>query len=328
MRLHEELREGRFPNCRRLGRELEVAPKTIQRDIDFMRDQLGLPLAYDAERYGYYYTEPVSAFPSVQVSEGELVALLVAQKALGQYRGTVFEKPLASAFRKLADSLPEEVSLASGSWEGLFSFKSLGAPVADLELFSLLSGAVRRCCGVRFEYRKLRGEAFEERRVRPYHLTCVDNQWYLFGFDEERAGLRTFALPRMKNLRADGPPFERPKDFSPSDYLSDSFGIFSGRGRQEVGVRFDSFAGRLVRERVWHRSQKLKDLRGGGLELSMTLGSLPEVERWVLSWGRHAQVLRPAALRESVAAAVAEMAATYGPGPLKAARRRKARGKG
>ena len=43
MRLHQRLIAGDFPNCRKLSDELEVSAKTIQRDIDFMRDRLGHP---------------------------------------------------------------------------------------------------------------------------------------------------------------------------------------------------------------------------------------------------------------------------------------------
>ena len=42
VRLHERLKAGEFPNCRKLAGELEVSSKTIQRDIDFMRDRLGV----------------------------------------------------------------------------------------------------------------------------------------------------------------------------------------------------------------------------------------------------------------------------------------------
>jgi proteasome accessory factor B len=86
MRLHEKLKAGAFPNCRKLADELEVSTKTIQRDIDFMRDRLGLPIEYDQLHFGFVYTEPVTSFPSIEVSEGEVVALFVAQKAL-QHRG-------------------------------------------------------------------------------------------------------------------------------------------------------------------------------------------------------------------------------------------------
>jgi proteasome accessory factor B len=300
LKIHETLMANQYPNCAKLAEELEVNGKTIQRDLDFMRDQLGLPLAYDSRNFGYYYTQPVTAFPSMQVSEGELMALFVAQKALTQYRGTVFEKPLASAFRKLTESLPEEISVEAGSWDSFFSFKTFGAPVSDLALFSQLSEAVQKSLTVSFGYHKLKGTGHEQRTVRPYHLTCADSQWYLFGFDEARAGIRTFVLSRMKDLVIGTKKFERPEDFSPGEFLSGSFGIFSGSKQQTVRIRFDAFAAQLVSERIWHSSQKLKPLKDGGLELTLTLSSLPEVERWILSWGDHAEVLAPKELRRQL----------------------------
>ena len=36
MQIHSHLQEKHFPNCSKIARQLEVSPKTIQRDIDFM----------------------------------------------------------------------------------------------------------------------------------------------------------------------------------------------------------------------------------------------------------------------------------------------------
>lgn len=91
MRIHTAIASGKHPNASFLSREFEVSTKTIQRDIDFMRDRMGLPIDYSPQRYGFYYTEPVDAFPTLQITEGELFALVVAEKALQQYRGTPFE---------------------------------------------------------------------------------------------------------------------------------------------------------------------------------------------------------------------------------------------
>ena len=49
MQVHAQLQARAFPNCRKLAAELEVSSKTIQRDIDFMRDRLGLPIEYDQQ---------------------------------------------------------------------------------------------------------------------------------------------------------------------------------------------------------------------------------------------------------------------------------------
>ncbi len=84
LRIHEELRRGSLVNCTQLSRTLEVCRKTIVRDLAFMRDQLDLPVEFDARIQAYRYTHPVNAFPTVQVTEGELLALLVAQRALEQ----------------------------------------------------------------------------------------------------------------------------------------------------------------------------------------------------------------------------------------------------
>ena len=63
--LHERLKAGAFPNCQKLAIELEVSSKTVQRDIDFMRDRLSLPIEYDQLNFGFHYTEPVTSFPMI-----------------------------------------------------------------------------------------------------------------------------------------------------------------------------------------------------------------------------------------------------------------------
>ena len=55
-----------------------------------------------------------------------------------------------------------------------------------------------------------------------------------------------------------------------------------------------------IREKKWHDSQQLRGLPQGGVELRLKLSSLAEVERWVLSWGGNAVVIRPKELVESV----------------------------
>jgi proteasome accessory factor B len=313
MKLHHELQGRRFPNCRKLAETLEVSTKTVQRDIDFMRDRLGLPIEYDQIHFGFFYTEPVTSFPSIEVSEGEIVALLVAQKALAQYRGTPFEKPLGAAFQKITDGLKDRVNFNLGEVDGGISFKGIGTTIADLDLFETVSKAVLRSCEMEFEYKKLGGAKFEGRRVQPYHLGCVENQWYLFAFDLARRQLRTFVLARMRKVRNTNLKFRRPEEFTIEKHLSGSFGVFKGRGRHRVRIRFDGLAAQLVAERQWHSTQKLRMLGEAGLELRMELGSLEEIERWVLGWGGDAVVLEPEELRERVAAQAAAIAARYAP---------------
>jgi predicted DNA-binding transcriptional regulator YafY len=70
-----------------------------------------------------------------------------------------------------------------------------------------------------------------------------------------------------------------------------------------VILHFNARAADYIREKKWHESQELRELKNGELELKMKLSSLREVERWVLSWGGEAKVIKPRALAESVKAA-------------------------
>ena len=65
-------------------------------------------------------------------------------------------------------------------------------------------------------------------------------------------------------------------------------------------IRFAPRAADYIREKKWHPSQTLRDLKDGGAELTMSLSSLAEVQRWVLSWGGEAKVLQPRELAEAV----------------------------
>src|SRR6516225_9950284 len=88
LHIHQSIQSGAFPTASVLAAELEVSAKSVHRDLEFMRDRLELPLEFDFHRHGYHYTEEVSAFPAIQMTEGEVFALIVAEKALQQYRGT------------------------------------------------------------------------------------------------------------------------------------------------------------------------------------------------------------------------------------------------
>lgn len=55
--LHEELVRGTYPNAARLSERFQISRRQAQRDIDFLKKQLGAPLEYDQHIMGYRYTK-------------------------------------------------------------------------------------------------------------------------------------------------------------------------------------------------------------------------------------------------------------------------------
>ena len=311
MRIHQAIQAGGYPNTTTLARELDVSAKSIQRDLDFMRDRLDLPLAYHPQRYGYHYTEEVSAFPSLQITEGELFALLVAEKALQQYRGTSFEKPLVSAFKKMAAALPDTVSIHLADWDQAISFRTSAMPILDLEAFDALARAAARREQLEIVYRKPGAAAGETRVIDPYQIANINGEWFLFAFDHLRKDLRTFAPSRIQAVTRTGKTFTRPKRFSIDHRLRDSFGVLSGKETHNVKIQFNAFAAEFIREKRWHASQVIKPLPNGGVEISLKLSSLIEVQRWVLGWGGNAVGVEPRELVEVIRGEAARISAAY-----------------
>ena len=310
MRIHEELQDGHLTNCSKLAAKLEVSTKTIMRDLAFMRDQMDLPLDYDPHTYSWSYAYPVKSFPTVQVSEGELLALLVAQKALEQYKGTPYHDQLAHAFEKLSAGLHDRVSFSATHSLGSVSFHHMGLSKADMKVFASLSRAVMQGLEVEFDYAKPNSGS-ERRRVQPYHLANRENSWYLVGHDLARKDLRNFAVVRMQAVAVLSRKFEKPADFSPEKHFGRSFGAYVGKGDHKVVVRFSAEVTARIKERIWHDTLETRDLPGGGLEFTLRLDSLEEIERWVLGWGPAAEVIEPRELRESVRAKARAVAGLY-----------------
>ncbi len=192
-----------------------------------------------------------------------------------------------------------------------------GVVPGDARLFETLARAVLECRVLRFDYRKLDGEAWERRRLWPYHLAEFDGGWYVIGHDPDRMARRTFATQRMRAVQATKAKFLRPADFSPEDHLGGSFGVWHSPadrgGRHRIRLRFSGWAARIVSERRWHPSQQLRWIgkKEASLEMALELSGFEEISRWILSWGPQVEVLEPEILRNQVAANLGGALATY-----------------
>jgi predicted DNA-binding transcriptional regulator YafY len=313
--IHVVLAEGRAVNVatllKRLG-ESASAAKTIRRDLAFMRDRMCYPVSeYDAVAGGFYYTETVTNLPMIQITEGEVLSLLVARQAMDAYRGTPYARLLARAFDKLRAGLRDVVSFPGSGLSDAISFRTTGAGVMDEALFIAVSKAVLDRCEATFTYKKAGEDEAAYRRVRPYHLASIGGLWYLAAYDLDREAMRTFALPRIRDFRATETTFVRERNFSPETYFGDGFGVVRGEERVTVRIEFDAYAGALVRERHWHESQKITEKPDGGIELELQVSHTDEVRRWVLGWGEGARVIGPPALVAEMREVVELLAAAY-----------------
>jgi predicted DNA-binding transcriptional regulator YafY len=303
--IHSLLKKQNYPNRRNLAETLEISLKTVQRDIDFMRDRLNLPISYHEQNYGYYYSEKVNGFPNIEISDSEILALQATEKLINLFGTSIFEKDMRSALNKILENI-DTPSLNT------LSFKFTGNPIPiPKDIFQTLRQSLRESKELQFEYKSLKDTTHTKRHVHPYHLASINQQWYLFAYDLHRKDYRTFALQRMLNPQILQQPFQPNPKFKIEQHLADSFGVSTNSGQYSIRILFDPFAARLIQEKIWHPTQKLIPLKNGGLELRMTLGSLTEVYRWILSWGIHAQVIAPQKLIDRMKESAKTLSSIY-----------------
>jgi len=309
--IHQELKANAYPNTVSLAEKLEVSRRTILRDIEYMRDQMFAPIQYDADRRGFYYTEPTYMFPSIPISEGELIAIFIAEKSLAQYKGTPYEKALNSAFGKIVASLPEEVSISLTAVDETYSFRTSAVTVQDIEIFSKLAGAAIKKRQVEIKYHTQYRDEVTQRIIDPYHLINLNGEWYLLAYCHLRNEIRTFMPSRIRKIKYTGKKFEIDENFGVSKFLGFTFGIFTGDEKYTIRMKFDDFASRYIREKIWHQSQTLEELDDETVALTLRLNSLVEIKRWILSWGEHVEVLEPEGLRKDIGNTLSKLNQAY-----------------
>ena len=309
LKIHDHLNDawhgGRHVNCSTLAEKLAVSPKTIQRDLEFLRDRLELPIAYDASEKSFSYTEEQPHFPiGPQLSIDERIALVVGRQALQVFEGVGLGKELQSAFDKITGGmLSEQSALVSASLEKYLSVRTPGAGrIKDPAVFQSIRRALLGHFELRVEYQKKGNDAPTQRRLHPYHLSCVENRWVLVALDAEKNAVQTYVLARFKKSLATKTKFQRPADFDPKKHFGTSFGVWTGTGAIEVRLRIGAAGAHQVVERKWHDTQRETLLPNGEVEVTFKLGDLNDITRWILGLGSDCEVLEPAELRAAIAA--------------------------
>jgi len=311
--LDQMIRDGRFPNATRAAGELKVHPRTVHRDIEFLRDSLRAPLEYSRQMNGYFYREKDYALPLLRLTEGELVACFLAEQLLEQYKGTPYAADLATAFGKITSALPEKISIDLSHLKEAISFRPAATSHSEIGVFRQLARSVRESRQLELLYWSAWRNETCRRVVDPYHLAAVRGDWYLVAYCHLREDVRMFVPGRIRKIKETGQQFERPADFQIGEYLDVSFRTVRGTGQpQIVRLRFRPTAARYIRERTWHPTEKVEIKKDGSLEMTFKVNHLLEVRRWVLSWGTECEVLAPAQLRDDVARELLMTARQYG----------------
>jgi predicted DNA-binding transcriptional regulator YafY len=236
--------------------------------------------------------------PALRLSPTELMALTFSRHLLTPLAGTEIQTSLQSALGKAAASIPPPAMEFVQQLQNSFSV-GLGPHKTYRQHRATIDTLTRAIHTVQMRYYSASRNVTSRREVDPYRLRYVDGALYLIAYCHWRKDIRMFAVERIRSLTLTDHPYQMPLHFDVEAYVEDALVVMRGE-RMEVELLFDKPTAAWVKDRVWHPSQKTKRLKGGGLQMTLTVADTRELLGWVLHFGSGVQVLKPDSLRDAV----------------------------
>lgn len=300
------------------GRRNPVSRRTFQNDLALMRsDRLGYnaPIVVRENKY-YEYDDPDYSITHLPLNDEGLDALNSAIDILRQLQGF---PQLASSIDTIS-KLNEQISRHTG----------LSVPAMDMEHVTGYKGAqfigdiydaVRKQQTIRIEYQSFKARQSDIMTVYPYLLKEYRNRWFLIGEKSTNRSpqVNIFALDRIHSVCvAKEIPFKKCVAFDPEHFFDDTIGVtrlISDKARRVV-IKVDRQQAPYVESKPFHKSQKVEQrFRNGSIQLSLKVVINPELERLILGYGGHIEVIAPPEFRERIAESIRIAASHYNDNP-------------
>lgn len=297
-----------------LSREFGKNEKTIRRDLSFIESSL-FPVV-EERKNGIKHFKLMHGFMQefeVPFQPAELMSLYFFKDFLMPLEGTGFEDQFRMLIAKIENGIPEGAKAFCQRLEKSFRSR-LPSRVDYSNMRSVIKTVNDAVCDHRaleITYFSYSSKRTAKRKIHPYCLYYYQGAIYVIAWDQLSKEVRTFNMERIRKINPLKERFQVPDKFDPADYFDASFGIFTGKDRQEIEIHFGKTVAPFIRERIWHKSQKIKTSDNGRIILTMTLTNTKELKSWVMGFCEHAEVIRPLELREEIKRDLKRMVGKY-----------------
>ncbi|MEZ4667694.1 MAG: transcriptional regulator [Anaerolineae bacterium] len=301
-----------FRNTRGL-RAVEIAQacgvdrRTIYRDLE-MLESLGLPVTQSDGKFllnrDYYLA-------SVRINFNEAVALFLATRSYT--RNATQQYPyIISAISKLCAALPEPLSTHVdyiADW--------MRANPVDRNHVQILETVIRGWVEKRIVKLWMSSTRDGEIQIRDFAVYFIEptiiGDLCVVGRDFSSLNIKVCKLEHIKRIKLTETYYEIPVDFDRRSYLENMWGFADEEGRDttRITLAFAPEVTPLIRERLWHASQRIDILPDKRCTLSIHIGDWRDLIPWLRSWGARVEVLEPNTLRHELAFDAMQVAQLY-----------------
>lgn len=310
MKLVAMLRKNAYPNHRKLQRALDAArpwsevnayslsQKTVQRDVQYLRDAYHAPIVFDNGKRGYRLTDPEWRFEVPELDADEMRAVTLGSRLAE----TILPEPVASRVRDAAEYLlcRNRTGLDAGLRLDALVARGPRIPV-EPAVFDPVFTAWQNRRGVLATCRDERGKT-AKLVIEPHVLAFCGDLWYVRAVVVSENGvmlpertIRTLALHRFVAAE----PYRA--SFAPDARLIAQ----ANEGRLFDLPTLDEAVLRFTGDAIWYARENcdpalIEEEPDGSLLVTFYDAGESELVDLVLSKGGAVRVVSPPALAEEV----------------------------
>ena len=275
----------------KLACHFEVSKRTIYRDIETLT-LAQIPIYSEKGRYGGIgliknFTIDKSFLS--QNEQNEILFALQSLNAVQDSKNNITLTKLNSIFNRKADN-----------WIKV-DFSRYGEN--DSILFEKIKNSILEKKVIKFIYFNTKGKK-SKRTVEPLKLWFKEKAWYLFAYCRKKKDIRQFKIARIKNLELTCEHFER--ELKKEDLKNQN--NVNGKGTKIV-IEVDKSQAYRVYDEFLEESIAKKE--NENFEITIEIFENEWLYGYLLSFGEHLKVLKPARIREILAKKVEKMRENY-----------------
>jgi predicted DNA-binding transcriptional regulator YafY len=296
------LKRPRGTTMRELQSALDVSRSTLCRDLDYLRDRLGVPIAWNTKLQAYRLdgASGDQELPGIWFSEREIHALLSMMELINQLEPAGLLAPRIGPLKERLNKLLEEGTGSAKETVKRIRILPMAQRPVETELFQTLVDALIHRKRLKIRHLGRRTGQVTERAVSPQRLIYYRDNWYLDAFCHLRDDLRSFALDVIQHAEHSEKPAVSVDDQTLKAFFEDSYGIFNGKPDKIAQLKFTPFRAQWVSREIWHPQQTGQYLPEGSYLLEIPYRVDTELIREILKEGAEVEVLAPASLRQQV----------------------------
>ena len=250
----------------------EISQRTLQRDIEQVRNEFGVEIIYDRSRNGYYIDKEDS---------------LNLESFLRFLEMMVTANIIADCLKDGKDNM------------NYLNFESKGN-LKGIEFLKDLLLAIRTQRVIHFTHENFQTERMKKVIMHPFLLKEYRNRWYVIGKVTGIAELRIYGIDRISDLQITKEKFKS-RENNVADLFENTIGLlYDEHPLEEVILSCDPIEAKYMKSLPWHKSQTLVSENSKESIFKLMITPNYELKQKILMLGLNLKVIKPIWLAKEI----------------------------